>query len=190
MFPEPPFPFNLDLVLQYHAFAYTEDEAYNFTGDTSGNDETAYNGLNWLDMRTQPSYATIFALRDEAYSAMAGYLVTTSYVDDHAQIAINTGAITALNTSVSALNAAMSDAQDAIEAQAITMAGAITDAATDASTSASASSVTILGISVPTQTSYAALVTSYNDLATKYNALAGKVNTLFSHLRTQGLQDS
>lgn len=84
-------------------------------------------------------------------------------------------------------NKAYTAADDA-KLAALTSASAISDAATNASTSASAASVTILGISVPTNSSYVALVAAYNDLATKHNDLATKVNTLFYHLRSQGLQ--
>lgn len=53
---------------------------------------------------------------------------------------------------------------------------AATNGATNAATNLTADSVTILGISVPTNASYASLVSAHNDLATKYNALAVKYN--------------
>lgn len=62
------------------------------------------------------------------------------------------------------------------DASATASTTAATNGATNAATNLTADSVTILGISVPTNASYAALVSAHNDLATKYNALAVKYN--------------
>lgn len=117
---------------------------------------------------------------------------------------------------VSGLQAAL-DAKQGSIAPGSAIADAATNAATDAPTNAStaaatnlsASSVDILGITVPTNSSYTALVAAHNDLATKYNAAAtnlnsaatkynaaaakyndaaAKLNTLISNLEAQGIQ--
>lgn len=51
----------------------------------------------------------------------------------------------------------------------------------NADSSVSASSVAILGINVPTNSSYVSLVAAHNDLATKFNALV-------DHLESEGIQ--
>lgn len=69
----------------------------------------------------------------------------------------------------------------------ITAGTHVADASTNATTNASAASVTIVGISVPTNASYVALVDAYNDLATKHNANMVLFNTLLARLEAQGL---
>lgn len=86
-------------------------------------------------------------------------------------------------STVLGLQSALDEKQSSISA-----GSSISDAATNAIFDASASSVTILGISVPTQASYAAIVVAHNDLATKYNDLSTKFNTLVAHMEAQGLQ--
>lgn len=78
---------------------------------------------------------------------------------------------------------------------------ASTTAATNAATNVSADSVAILGVNVPTNASYTALVaahnalatkyndaaTKYNDAATKYNAAAVKLNAIIDALEANGI---
>lgn len=64
----------------------------------------------------------------------------------------------------------------AVDAPTNAATDAATNADTNASTNLTADSVTILGISVPTNASYISLVNAHNSLATKYNATAGKYN--------------
>lgn len=84
------------------------------------------------------------------------------------------------------LQAALDEKSNKSEFTSVTSLSAhgVSNGATDASTSVSADSVTILGISVPTNASYTDLVAEHNTLATKYNDLATKFNTILTYLGT------
>lgn len=158
------YPMNTALALLH--IVYPDHYSYS---NLNGNTETDYNNITWSDGRTKPSWTTVVAYNADAWN-LANDLAKQRFAYEAQQ-------------AIPVLQSQMAGTQAAISAGAN-----IVDVATNATTNAAASSVTILGISVPTGASYSALVTAYNDLATKHNDLAVKFNTLLAHLEAQGLQ--
>lgn len=108
-FPIVSFPFDLSDALKYDALANTPGGVYAYTGDDSINTEAAYNALVWLDPRTQPSYATLVAQKDDAGAGLAQDLFNNNYTADHNQIITNVSDIGSLTTSIGMINGTLSD---------------------------------------------------------------------------------
>lgn len=135
----------------------------------------AYSSLTGLPTLFSGAYADLTGkptLFDGTWASLTGKpSVFTPDAHTHAQ-----SDITGLAASLAAKQDDITPGSHINNAATDAATDAATNAATNATTNASASSVTILGISVPTNASYVALVDAYNDLATKYNDAAGKYN--------------
>ena len=142
--------------------------------------------VNVDNLANSEAYMTRLAQAVISYGALQGYTLTgadlifpaATYDDIRSFIATATSSLAAVATSGS-----FTDLD-------ITPATHIADGATNADTGVSAASVAILGINVPTNASYTALVAAHNDLATKYNDAITKLNALLSALETHGLLSS